>query len=323
MISGLLDIDSRAGRGSRIGPGRVLLAVFFMMLPAVGLAGPAAAKTIPVFVSIPPQKFMVERIGGDRLEVSVLVPPGQNPATFSLSPSTMAELSRARLFFRSGVPFEEIVLPKIKQSGKNPEVVDTLKGVPLRSVNRDKAALSSHDEDQGADPHTWLNPLLVKQQAETITEALCEVDPAGCQEYRANCRDLRQDLDDLHRRLTEVLEPVRGQTIFVFHPAFGYFADAYGLRQVAVEIEGKAPQGRKLVEFINLARENQVQVVFVQPQFDDKAARNIARAIDGVVVPLDPLAEDYITNMRDLAKKIRRALLSDKKGRDKWDNSSR
>ncbi|MFO8049328.1 MAG: zinc ABC transporter substrate-binding protein [Desulfosudaceae bacterium] len=323
MISGWLDINSRAGRGSRIGPGREMLAAFFMMLLVVGLVGPAAAKTIPVFVSIPPQKFLVERIGGDRLKVSVLVPPGQNPATFSLSPSTMADLARARLFFRSGVPFEETVLPKIKQAGKNLGVVDTLKDVPLRSINHDEAALSSHDENQGADPHTWLNPLLVKQQAETITEALCEADPAGCREYRANCRDLRQDLDDLHRQLSEALEPVRGQTMFVFHPAFGYFADAYGLRQVAVEIEGKAPQGRKLVEFINLARENQVQVVFVQPQFDDKAARNIARAIDGVVVPLDPLAEDYITNMRDLAQKIRRALLSGKNRTDQSENSSR
>ncbi len=287
---------------------RLFVLILGLLLSAAGL--PAFGADLSVFVSIQPQAFVVERIGGERVTVSVLVPPGRNPATFCPSPVKMARLSRSKIFFRVGVPFEEAILPKIENAGDNLRIVDTRHGISLRKMTHAAVGTSAGKKEGGRDPHFWLNPLLVKKQAQTVTNALCRADPDHCREYRANCRALEKDLDALHRRIKAILKPVRGEPFFVFHPAFGYFADAYGLRQLAVEVEGKAPRGRQLAELIRLAGEKQGRVIFVQPQFDAAAAEKIAQAIDGKVVSLNPLAKNYMKNLEQMAIKIKKALKS-------------
>lgn len=294
-------------------PVLLLFIVLAFFLSDAGAGQGAPGQPLSVFVSIPPQKFVVKQIGGDRVKVSVLLPPGKSPATFSPSPVRMAELARARLFFGIGVPFENALLPKIRQAENGLRIVDTRQGISLRRINGEAPGAGLHHGDGGSDPHIWLNPLLVKRQAVTIATVLCEEDPAGCGTYRENCRQLQLKLEELHQQLSRVLAPVRGKTIFVFHPAYGYFTDAYGLTQKAVETEGKAPQGRKLAAFIARAEKQKVEAIFVQPQFDDKAARSIARAMGGEVVILDPLAADYMENLKDMAARIRRALLPPEK----------
>nr|MDA3787192.1 zinc ABC transporter substrate-binding protein [Desulfobacula sp.] len=116
------------------------------------------------------------------------------------------------------------------------------------------------------------------------------------------------DLDDLDNRLKTVLKDLKGGNLFVFHPAFGYFTDAYGLKQIAVEAMGKAPKGKALSEIIKLAKKEKTRVIFVQPQFDRNAAQKIASAINGAVVSIDPLAYDYLANMENIAQSIAGAL---------------
>jgi zinc transport system substrate-binding protein len=164
-----------------------------------------------------------------------------------------------------------------------------------------------HGSD-GSDPHIWLSPSLVKKQAETIWHALVRFDPSGKEEYTSNFNGFIRDIDALQKKIAGLLAPFKGKSIYVFHPSFGYFADEYGLRQVAVEIEGKAPKGQDLARFIKMAKKEKVRVVFVQPQFDQGTARKIAGAINGKVVPIDPLSKDYLINLEQMSKKISEAL---------------
>ena len=277
-----------------------------------------AAERIPISVSIAPQAFFAEKVGGDRISVHVLLPPGRSPATYAPTPAHISQLTRSRLLFRIGVPFETGLLPGIEQTIENLEIVDTRKGITLRNISEEAHAHGHEDHGaetthashagEGYDPHIWLDPLLVKKQAATMRDALVSVDPGGAPDYRENCRLFQKELEALDARIREVLAPVKGASLLVFHPSFGYFAEAYGLRQVAVEKAGKSPKGKELARLIKKAKAENVRIVFVQPQFDQHAARKIAAAIDGAVVPLDPLAREYIANMEAMARAVAEAL---------------
>ncbi|MBU4261871.1 MAG: zinc ABC transporter substrate-binding protein [Proteobacteria bacterium] len=263
-------------------------------------------KKIPVFVSILPQAFFVEKIGGDRVEVEVLVQPGQNPHTYAPTPRQMTRLAEARVYFRIGVVFENAFIPKIKNSLPHLLIVDTRQGIELEKMTGHEEDHRDHGEE--LDPHIWLDPLLVKKQAKIIKDTLVQLDPAGQSLYEKNFTAFSADLDALHARLTKALAPLRGKSFFVFHPAFGYFAKAYGLKQIAVETGGNSPSARHLAGLIESAQKNGVRVLFVQPQFSQKSAETVARAINGAVVALDPLARDYFTNMTSIAQALEKAL---------------
>jgi zinc transport system substrate-binding protein len=152
-----------------------------------------------------------------------------------------------------------------------------------------------------------MSPVLVKQQAQNICNALCQKLPESADYFKANLELFKADLDQLDQTIAKALGPVKGENIFVFHPVFGYFADRYGLTQMAVEVEGKAPKGRALTDFIKQARLARARVIFVQPQFDTRTAEKIARAVNGAVIALDPLSEDYINNLTAMAQTIKEA----------------
>ena len=289
--------------------------ILIIILALVQADLPAAAgdteKKLDVFVSIQPQAYFVDRIGGKRVSVDVLVPPGKSPATYSLSPVQMSRLSNASMLFRIGVPFENPLMEKI-QDNTDVKIVDTRQGIRLRTMgghhhNHGHHRHGDHDTD-GKDPHIWLDPSMVKIQARTIFRALVHADPAGEEEYKNNLDLFINDLDRLDSRIRAALLPLKGRAFFVFHPSFGYFADAYNLEQVPVETEGKTPKGKDLTELIKTAMDRNVRVIFVQPQFDRTTALNIAAAIGGDVLPLDPLAYDYMDNLNDMTEKIVHAL---------------
>jgi zinc transport system substrate-binding protein len=137
-----------------------------------------------------------------------------------------------------------------------------------------------------------------------MCRTLKKLDPQHARQYDRNLRAFLADLDKLNAKIADALAPMKGQTFFVFHPALGYFADAYGLKQQAVEIEGKSPSAKQLGKLIDLARAKGAKVIFVEPQFPSRSARRVAKAIGGVVVPIDPLAEDYMKNLAAIAEKI-------------------
>ncbi len=248
-----------------------------------------------IFVSILPQRYFVEQIGGDKVHVSVLVGPGQSPATYDPLPQQMATLAEAVLYFRIGVPFEAAWLHKIESLNPQLRVVDTRQGIALRSMNGGQE-----------DPHIWLDPLLVKTQAATICEELSAVDPHNTDYYRENLASFLSELDQLDQELAAVLGTLETDKLMVFHPAWGYLLHRYQITQLPIEFEGKEPGPRLLAEVIETAKQEGIKVIFAEEQYDSQTALAVAQAVGGKVVKLDPLAEDYTANLRSIAEAIKK-----------------
>jgi zinc transport system substrate-binding protein len=280
-----------------------------LMAFGAGCSNPKSHDAKIVFTSILPQKDFVQHIAGERFTVHALVGPGQSPHSYAPTPDQMTQLSAAAIFFRMGVEIEEGLLPKIEKSMPQVRIVDLRQGIPLRDMIAEHAHDKQHNQQGGKDPHLWLAPPLVKQMATTIKDALVEIDPAGRQVYEKNLAAFHRELDSLDTYIRTTLEPVQGTELFVFHPAFGYFAAEYGLRQKPVETGGKEPSARDLADLIQEAREHQPKVFFVQPQYARKSAETLARQIGCAVVPINPLPEDYIKEMRDMCNTIHAGLL--------------
>lgn len=291
-----------AGRATRQ---TMVCAAVVVIMAAVGCcyAADAIAGRLNVFVSILPQAYFVERIADSRADVTVLVGPGQSPHVFEPTPQQIVRLSAADIFFTIGLPFERRLLQKMSGIASGLACVATTTGITLRTPEG-----HDHEDDRHHhglhDPHVWLAPALIKTQAERICAALCVRDPDGSEHYRRNLRTFHDELETLDRELREKLAPFAGREIFVFHPAFGYFTDAYGLRQVPIEIEGKEPGSRSLAAVIERARDRGVKVIFAERQFSPKTAQTIARQIGADVVLLDPLARDCFENLRFVADRI-------------------
>ncbi|MBD3320643.1 MAG: ABC transporter substrate-binding protein [Chitinivibrionales bacterium] len=269
------------------------------------------------FVSILPHQYIARRVAGDRFDIHVLIGPGQSPHSYTPSPGQVAKLSDAALFFRTGAEFEDVLIPKIKNTAPDLKIIDVRTGIMLRDIDtaqhahghegHDKAGHDMHDH-AGKDPHIWLSPPLMKTQAATIRNALVNEDPGGKNLYDSTLKALHSDLDSLNEFLHEILDPFRGTSLFVFHPSFGYFADVYGLKQVAVETGGKEPGAKALARLIDIMQEQNPEAIFVQPQFSQKSAQAIAGQLDCAVVPINPLPDNYLEDMREMGKTITEAL---------------
>jgi zinc transport system substrate-binding protein len=265
-------------------------------------AGQATSPPLAVFADIPPLAYLTQRVGGPLVCVDVLVQPGQDPHVFEPSPRRILALGKAKLLLKIGLPFEDRLVEKIAERQPDLTVVDAARGIQKRSMTG--AEEQGHDHAGQPDPHVWLSPPLLKVLAANVAAALAQVDPAHAGDYAQNLADLDAEIDALHARIARTLSPYRGQSFYVFHPAFGYFGDAYGLRQEAVELEGKSPAPRQLRALIQRAQSEGVRIIFVQPQFDPRSAQAVAEAIGGAVVPLDPLAKNVLENLDEVAMKI-------------------
>lgn len=308
----------------------VLLTVFWPLGSIAG-AGEAPAK---VFVSVLPQKFFIEQISGDFLDVEVMVRPGASPATYEPKSSQMRKLADSAAYFSIGVPFENAWLDRIAGVNHDMKLVRTDEGILKVAMDaehhheeeaheeghhegHEDAQEEGHGQDhgdhgdihgEGLDPHIWLSPVLVKQQVENITEGLCSIYPGKAQLFRENAAAFITQIDALDKELHNLLEERQGMKFMVFHPSWGYFARAYGLEQIAIEIEGKSPKPAQLKELIHHAREEGIKVIFAQPQFSVKSAKLIAGEIGGTVIFIDPLAENWLVNMREAAGEIKKVL---------------
>lgn len=261
--------------------------------PAGGPAHRAADDPLQVAVTVPPQAYLVERIGGERVTTEVLMASGASEETFSPSPRQLVALSRADVYVLVGHPAflveERHVLPALVRS-PDVRVVAMWAGAG------------------GDDPHVWTAPRHMRSAAVRVADALSDLDPPGAPTYRARLESFLAELDALDAEIRRELSGLARRRFLVTHPAWGHLAAQYGLEQVAIEEEGKEPGPRALVALVERARAEGVSTVFSQQGFPDAAARAVAAELGARVVPLDPLARSWLDNTRATARAITASL---------------
>ena len=275
-----------------------------LFLIVSGASSVHAGNKLRVFVSILPQQTFVKKIGKELVDVQVMVQPGASPTTYEPKPRQMVSLAKTQLYFAMGVPFEKVWLNKISASNLKIKLVHTDHGIKKMAMTKHHHRGEEPDQQTRKilDPHIWLSPKRVKQQAKNILEALSEEDPIHKTDYTTHYFEFIAEIEKLDRELRSVFLNQQGRRFLVFHPSWGYFAQDYGLQQIAIEVEGKSPKPAVLKEIIEEAKEEKISVIFVQPQFSTKSARLIAREIRGRIAFADPLAEDWARNLRSVAQ---------------------
>ncbi|MGW8258137.1 MAG: metal ABC transporter solute-binding protein, Zn/Mn family [Thermoguttaceae bacterium] len=280
-----------------------------------------AAEPLLVFAGLPPAAFLAQRIGGGYVHVESLIQSNQDPHTFEPAPRQIQALAQAQLFLKIGMPFEDQLLEKIRDAHCNLTVVDISRGIEKRAMSNVYSCRNDAHEHKhlhgntcvALDPHVWLSPPLVKILASNVAAALEKADPKHAQAFRTNLARLQRELDELDAKIHAMLKPYSGRAFYVYHPAFGYFADRYQLKQEAIEAGGKEPLPSQFRRLIQHARAERVKVIFLQAQFDAHNAQAVADAIGARVVSLNDMDHDLLANLRDIAEKIARAF----KERDK------
>lgn len=266
-----------------------------------------------ITVSILPQKYFVETLAGDYFEVNVLVQPGQSPENYEPSPSQMRAVSESTAYIQIGAPFETVWIEKVH--AMNPEMVifDSSAGIERIVMpdhfHEDEQTNETDHENEEMDPHIWTSPKLVKTQLENITKLLVQIDPQNETYYQANLAGFLSDIDQLDLELQSELKDLANRKFMVYHPAWGYFAQDYGLEQIAIEIGGTEPSAKEMSQIIDLAKTEQVKVIFVQPEFSVRSAETIAAEIGGKVIPISNLEYNWLENMRSIGKILAESLV--------------
>lgn len=286
----------------------VLFLVSLFMLD--GCAQRREQDRIGVAVSVLPQSQFVERVGGDRVRVTVMVPAGANPHTYEPTPGQLIELSKARMYAKVGssIEFELTWLDKIIQANKKMLVVDCSKGIELSGIDHSTYQESGGRHHEAMDPHIWVSPRNAITMVENIYKGLVSIDPQGKNYYKSNMDEYIGVLTELDGTIEQTLAGKIDRKFIVYHPSWGYLAKHYNLRQLAVEEEGKAPTARGIKRLVEQARKHNINIVFASPQFSTESAEVVAKEIGGRIVLLDPLEKDYVNNMQKVIEALAEAM---------------
>ncbi|MDF2578387.1 MAG: hypothetical protein K0S74_1871 [Chlamydiales bacterium] len=284
----------------------ILVVIISILLPACDQKTVSKVRTHKVFVTINPQKFLVQRIAGDTLQVGLLIPAGVDMHNFEPTPQQILELNQVDVWFRIGESIESKVLEAIKSHKSQIEVVDIQQGLPLISMTASDHHSNhhTHSSAEGYDVHTWLNPQLLKEQAITIANSLKIHYPESAILYQKNLEKLLTDIDALHCEIKELLSFAKGKYLLVSHAAFTYFCQEYGLKQLSLEYEGKDPTVKQLSKILDKAHKYQLKLIFVEENSNDKGAYLVAQHIGAKVVEVKPLGFEVLDNLRFIAEKI-------------------
>ncbi len=300
--------------------GALIIVLGTLALTRLGIARRQALDSdsrLRVLVAVDPLAYLVERVGGDRVVVSTLTPTGKDPESFSPTPADLAALASTRLFFRVGLAVEERFAPNVASIAPNSRSVDLCENVELLP-NPCAHSPSEHDEHSShshshscshseLDPHVWTSPAVARRLVEQATAALCEASPENAELFQANAATLDAELVALQTEISQRLAPFESRTFVVFHPAYGYFADEFHLKQRAIESQGKAPRPRELAQLVETARGDGVRATIVQPEFDRAAAQVVANEIGAELIVHSPLEKDYFVNLRALTDALERS----------------
>ena len=270
-------------------------------------------KSTQVTVSILPQAYFVDRISGGSVSVNVMVGPGQEAHTYEPKPEQMRALTQSNILFTIGLEYEAVWVPRFKDINPNLAIIDSAKGIqriPLTTDHSHEDDEESHEdeENEGLDPHVWLSPENGKIIAENTLVALNTLIPESAEMFRENFDALIADIENLDRDINDTLNTLEHRKFMVFHPAWGYFADHYNLEQFPVQVGGQDPSPSELAALVDMAQNEKIKVIFVQPTFNTASAAAVAQEIGAEVAVIDPLAKDWLSNLESAAKAFKSAL---------------
>jgi zinc transport system substrate-binding protein len=251
---------------------------------------------IGVVVTVGPQEEFVKRVGGDRVNVTVMVPSGADPHTYEPLPSQMKQVQDAEIYFQvgSGIEFELTWMDKLISMNPQMKVVNSSAGIELIP--------NTAEQEEGSDPHVWVSPKNAKIMVENIYQTLIQTDPQNKDYYTKNRDEYLKQLDELDKNITQTLSGKNNTKIMVYHPAWAYFCRDYNLQQISIESEGKEPTAQGIANLVDQAKKENITVIFVSPQYSSSNAEVIASEIGGRVVLVDALSENYLENMKKVAE---------------------
>lgn len=266
------------------------------------------SAVIEVFVSILPQQYLVEQIGGKHVNVNVMVKPGQSPETFEPSPKIMSLYSKSDVYYTIGLPFEQVWIDRVASLNEGISIVNTQASLNELIENQSEHHAHGHGQHEAMDPHTWLSPVLYLQQARLVLQSLIQILPEEKELFVFNYNALSVKIKALHDDMVHQFKDNDKHRFITFHPAFSYFARQYNLAQISIEVEGKEPSAKQIAKVIKSIQKENVAYILIEKQFNQVIPGTIAKSVNAELLVLDPLALDYLVNMRDIAHKINKAL---------------
>jgi len=272
----------------------ILITVTYFYTSTGNSTGSSDGK-IGVVVTVGPQEEFVKRVGGDRVNVTVMVPPGADPHTYEPLPNQMKQVQNAQFYFQvgSGIEFELTWMDKLTSMNSQMKLVNTSAGIQL--------VPNTAEGEEGSDPHVWVSPRNAKVMVENIYQSLVQADPENKDYYTKNRDEYLTELDELDKNITQTLSGKNNTKIMVYHPAWAYLCRDYNLQQISIEQAGKEPTPQNIASLVDTARNENIKVIFVSPEFSTSNAQVIASEIDGKVVVVDPLSQNYLENMKKVA----------------------
>lgn len=276
-----------------------VVALFLSCTSAKKKSNKSGGNTITV--SILPQKTFVEKIAGDDFHVNVLIPRGSSPAAYTLLPSQLKEIGNSAIWFRIGyIGFEYSWKENIAQANTNMKVVDLSEGLDL--IVEEHAQHGDHVHLEGVDPHVWLSPVLVKQMAKKILDELSILKPEKSTEYKGNYLKFVKEIDQLNIEIKTKMKEFEGRKIIVFHPSLSYYARDYGLELYSLETDGKEPTPQQMAKVVDLAKAENIKIIYIQSEFDRENARVFAEEIDGEIIQVRPLDPAWGENLKEMTQ---------------------
>ena len=272
--------------------------LIFMVSIALGRCSkkPEQTNKINICVSILPLAEFTEKIGGDLVQVSVMVPAGITPHSYEPTAEQLADLNNTAIYIKVGTPieFELAWLDKILSINKSIVLCNASQNIALPELE--------------IDPHIWLSPLNAQIMVENIYDVLIEADAKNTAFYSSNKQNYIKELVELNERIQMLLNGKKNRKFLVYHPAWGYFARAYDLKQISIEKEGKEPTAKGILRIIEQAKKDNIHIIFAAPQMSTKSAQVIAKEIQGKVIMIDPLEKNYILNLMNVAEQFSRSM---------------
>ncbi|WP_432666589.1 metal ABC transporter substrate-binding protein [Wukongibacter baidiensis] len=297
---------------------------------------------VEVYASIYPMYYLAKEIGKDKIDLELMVPPGAEPHDWEPTAKLMAKMEKADIFIYNGVQMEmwaDRVIGAL--SNKELIVVEASEGIDLLKLEEhsgeheengeehkdehedEKHEGEEHEDDHGHgeyDPHVWLDPIRAIEQAKNIKDALVKADGENREFYEANFNQLSDKLKGLDDRIRDELKDRKMDEIVVAHAAFGYLADRYGLKQVA--ISGLTPQEEpsafKMAEITELVKEHGVKYIFYESLTSPKLSQVLAKETGAQTAVLNPIGglpkedieagKDYISIMEENLESLKKAL---------------